>query len=304
MNPEIQNIAFDAFRRGVYKKNIYYIFDTSARTDEFAYAKAMGGSPAMSAWMIQQTHHRVGVQMQVNKNVSDDLIASDFSDAASVENIPWPAPVVEVYFEDPLLPTILVMKATPQQIAKWVPNVEVNLKREEYITALMQEGNEETGGMLLSLQLAPDMYHTFLTTGQTPSMDTGLMSHPLSDSDNMSMAYMLHLVLKVFAFASIPKYKPQPISRKDMHYGGKPNVKGRPHRPACRVSYMPKVIYTPVAKPATEADREFRGRRGHIHWYRHDRFVNRQGTWDFIAPVVDPHTGKYPARNIIKVRKP
>lgn len=304
MNEKIIQTAFAAFTAGVYKKNINFIFKDYIDIEEFQNTKMLGGSPAMSAYMIQQCHRKIGVQMQVTKQVSDDLIATDFAAASSVENVPWPNRVIELYFEDPLLPTILVMKISPEELQRLFPEIEIALKSEEYITALMQEGGGWETSQLLSVQLRPDMYEEFLSTGETEKMETGIFSHNLSEKDNCSMSFMLNLALKVLAFASIPTYKPINITRKQMTFGGKPDVKGRPNRPSFRLDYLPKIIY--AAKPIEKIGdhRDFRGRRGFIRWYEHERFVAKKGTWDFIQPVKDPHTGKYPERKVIKVRKP
>lgn len=238
------DIALAAFRAGVYKKNIHYIFKEGANPEEFRMAKALAGSPGMANWVIQQAHRIVGVQMQVAKDVSTDLVATDFGDAANIENIPWPAPVVELYFEDPLLPTILLMKSTPDQLRNWFPQLEIGIEEPHYITALMQEGNDPETSTQLSLQLNPSMYESFLMRGEAVEMAVGLFSARLSDQDNFAMAYMLNLALKVFVFASIPEYRAKPITTKDMtrKFGGKPNVQGRPARPTVRLEYLPKVI--------------------------------------------------------------
>lgn len=301
MNNTVREIAEGAFAEGIYKKNIHYIYRSNSNLREFQMAKALGGSPGQSSWLIQQVQQKVGIQMQVTKEVSDDLQETDFSSAAKIENVPWMAPAVEVYFEDPLLPTILVMKTTPDMLRQWFPKLEIGLVSEEYITALMQSGKDE-GATQLSLQLKPEMYEAFLSDAVTPDMEQGLFSSALTAQDNNTMCYMLHLALKVFAFASIPVYKPIPITRKQMTCGGKPDVKGRPDRPSFRTAYLPKVITN--KHTISDGDgREFHGRRGHIRWYQDERYVNKKGTWDFIQPVVDPLTGKYPKGKLIKVRK-
>lgn len=304
MRKNIVDTALEAFARGVYKKNIHYVFEKGANPREFAHVKALADSPGMSAWLIQQCQYKAGTQMHVSKQVSDDLMASDFSETSRFEDVPWVSPVVELYFEDPLLPTILLMKSTPEQLQKWFPQIAVDLQAPEYITALMQEGSDMLTGKFLSLQLKPDMYESFLDKGETENMRMGLLSSSLSEQDNFAMAFMLNLAAKVFAFASIPNFKPAAITRKQMKYGGKPDVKGRPQRPAFRVDYLPKVVYAPAHATTEPHQRTFLGRRGFIRWYSAERFVNLKGTWTFIQPVKNPLTGKYPERNLIKVRKP
>ncbi len=302
MNSNVAETAIKALHQGIYKKNIHYLFKTPIDVREFEMVKAMAGSPGQSSWMIQQAHRMVGIQMHVSKQVSDDLLASDFSQASKVENVPWMSEVIEVYFEDPLLPTILVMKTSPEKVQKWFPQLHVGLKEKEYISACMQEGSG-MDGRLLSLQLKPDMYDAFLTKGETETMDrSSIFSVDLSEQDNCSISFMMNLVLKVFAFASIPNYKPKPLTKKQMYFGGKPEVKGRPQRPSFKTDYLPSTVY-PKQTPSTPSEgREFHGRRGHIRWYHSEKFVNRKGTWDFIKPSIDPSTGKYPERHLFKVR--
>jgi hypothetical protein len=89
-----------------------------------------------------------------------------------------------------------------------------------------------------------------------------------------------------------------------MHYGGKPDVKGRPNRPSFRVVYLPSIVRPKAPVQTNGEGKDFRGRRGHIRWYHDERYVNRKGTWDFIQPIKDPKTGKYPEHMVYKVRKP
>lgn len=303
MNPEIFNSAQESFKKGIYQKNIHYIFERGAKADEFAMIKTLAGSPGMSAWMIQQAYYKTGVQLQVQKAVSDDLLFSDFSKVAKIEDIHWPAPVVEVFFEDYALPTILLMKYKPDDLQKLLPQIEIGLKSEEYITGLMQEGSDPINGKLLSLQLKSDMYNKFLQTGECEEMDTGPMSYPLSATDNCAMSFMLHLALKVFTFASIPVFKPVPIARKQMIYGGKSGIKDRPEKPSFRVQYLPKIIT--LKKKAEEKVRhiQFKGRRGHIRFFSSEKFVNKKGTWIFVEPLRNPLTKSYPEIKLVKVRK-
>lgn len=305
MNPQVQQLALEGIRKLIYKKNIHFIWGPQLNVEEFHFVKTFAGNTGISAWVIQKAYHRFGTQIQVSKAVSDDLLATDFSLTCKIEDIPWPSSVVEVYFEDPLMPSIILMKSTPDLTRKWFPSFDFNFQANEYIIALMQEGSDPATSKQLSLQMRPEMYAEFLENASIQSMETGVFSSQLSDVDNAIICFTLHLALKAFVFASIPQYKPTPLTRKMMHKGGKPGVQGRPNKPSFRVDYLPKVIHTPMVKiPVTEKGKEFRGRRGHIHWYRSERFVNRKGTWDFIQPIADPHTGKYPERSIIKIRKP
>jgi hypothetical protein len=298
MNEEVIKLAEQAIRDQIYKKNISYFF--RGTREEFDYTKRLAGSAGMSAWMLMVSYQKAGSQLHVSKAVSDDLIASEFSGAASVADVHWPSSVMEIYFEDPLLPTILMMKSQKEQIEQWIPFVEVEATG-EFITAAMQEGSGVEHAQVLSIRLHPSQYNDFLATGTIENMPLATLSHELSPRDNAVLCYMMHLVFKVFAFASIPRFAPVRLSRKEMHFGGKPGVKGRPERPSFRVVYLPRITY-PKTEPVTTSAHEFLGRIGHIRWYKAERYVNRKGTWDFIPPVPNPKTGKYPERKHFKVR--
>lgn len=302
---ERYDLAMKAFQDGVYAKNITYGFSPKADLEEFEYVRRLGGSPGQSAWMTQQMYHRVGIQYQVQKEVSDEMMETDFSEGSRLEDIPWPAPAIEMYFEDPKLPTILLMKTSPQYIESTIPGITVALKEPEYLTALMQEGTDPVHHAALSLQLHPGMYKQFLDTAETEKMDDmGAFNSSLNERDHASISYMLNLAIKVLVFASLPRFKPAPIGRKQMHFGGKPDVRGRPQRPAFRTFYAPNVRYLSNGtdkKPGESGiKREFRGRRGYWVYYKHERYTLRRGTWDYI-PRTEVSSEKIPT--VVKVRK-
>lgn len=304
MKEEIKEIAEKSFQSGIYKKNIHYIFKEDFDIREFQMAGLLSGSPGESSWIIQQAYRKIGSQMQVSKEVSNDLEHTDFGEASQIENINWVSKVIEVYFEDPRLPSILIANLNKKDLNDLFPKLEVG-EACHNILALMQEGSDELEGKHLNLQLRPGMYNDFLETGDCPAMQGGFFSSPLSQSDNASICYMLHLALKVLVFASIPKFKPNTInSKKEMKIGGKPGVKGRPARPSFKVIYLPKVLSEkPSSFLLNQKNHEFLGRRGFLRHYFHPRFTFKKGTWDFIAPVKNPKTGKYPI-SLYRVRKP
>lgn len=304
---DLQSIAFDAFNKHKFAKDIRYVF-ASGDVNSLAYYKAMGGSPAQAAWMVQSAQKKVGIQMQVTKQVSDDLMATDFGGSAKVDDVPWPNPVIEFFFEDKLIPTIILMKTTPDQYKRWFPELDVSqLDPTDYLTGMMQEGIG-SDAKALSLQLKPNMYEAFLQSGDTQeeNMELGIFSHDLSPEDNCCMAFMVNLCLKVLAFSSIPEYKATPITRGMMTraFGGKPGVNDRPSVPTFRTQYqyLPRII-RPKAEPQG-GSHEFLGRLGHIRFYRSEVFKNMKGKWDWIRPIANPKTGKYPERKDLKVRKP
>lgn len=301
---ERYDLAMKAFADGIYAKNLNYRFSKNADLEEFQFIKKHAGSPGQATWLTQQMYARVGIQYQVQKEVSDEMMETDFSAGSQLEDVPWPAPAIEMYFEDPKLPTIIMMKTSPQYIESTLPGMKVALKEREYLTAVMQEGSDPINHAALSLQLHPGLYKQFLDTAETVRMeDFGSFSASLNDRDHASISFMLNLAIKVLVFASLPRFKPAPIGRKQMHFGGKPDVKGRPQRPAFRTFYAPNIRYLsdgPKSQNETGFKREFRGRRGYWVYYKHERYTLRRGTWDYI-PRTEVSGEKVPT--VVKVRK-
>jgi hypothetical protein len=306
---EAETLAIDAFNKGIYAKNIEYGYSKNADIREFELVKRMAGSPGQSSWLIQQAHNKLGVQMQVSKEVTDDLLLSDFAPASKMEDIPWPAQVVELYFEDPKLPSILLMKATPSDVARWFPDLEVGIKEKEYITGMLQEGTGNNA-KVLSLQLKPSMYDHFINESETEAMtDLSYLNKSLNAQDNATFAVLMRLAMKVFAFASIPHLRPQPVMRKDMTWGGKAEVKGRPNRPSFRCVYLPNIRTFDSKEPFPNNSEvhgqkhDFNGRRGHFRYFHNERFTHMRNRWTYIRPIPGPD-GTVPRVNVMKVRKP
>lgn len=291
---EANSLALNAFNLGIYAKNLEY--NTFAEMP-FETVKILAGSAGQTCWLLQNAYKKFGVQIQVQKEVSDDLLISDFT-SGSFADVPWPGKICEVYSEDPKIPTILVLKCSPKDIESWFPNLTVGLKSEEYVSAVIQEGSGLTSKML-SLNLKPEMYNNFLTNSETDSMsDLGLVNSALSPQDNATLAVLMRLVLKVFAFISIPTFKPVSINRKEMKWGGKPGVKNRPNRPAMRCIYAPTVRYEKgETEKASGKHIHFKGRRGHFRYFRSEVFTKKRGQWTYIQPVSVEKV-------VIKVRKP
>ncbi len=263
----------------------------------------------MNVLFLQDVHRKVGVQMQVAKEVSDDLLNTDFTGTIEPSEVPFPAESIEVYFEDPELPSCVLSHINIARVRKLLPNTKIVGDPEECYAILTQckRGNETptpsahkpVGSFFIFI--APDKQHwnEFVTSA---IMHIQQDSEAFSQEENDSLRELTVLALKVLIFATTPVCKTTPIGRKQMHHGGKPEVNGRPKTPSNTIQYMPKVVR--VAAPNSSGERhEFRGRCGVIRWYRHERFVNRRGSWDYIAPIKDPVTGQYPKQKTIKVIK-
>lgn len=286
---------------GGYRKNINYI-----RMDEEIVPWAMD-TLSKNAWLLHRVHHKAGIQLQVSKEVSTELTATDFKGACSVADVPWLAPSIEVYFEDPDLPTILLGRFTVQQcrdLSGFAMTFRDSPKNEELMAFLLEcaEGPEQT--FVHALETLPNCEH-YLQSGElpAPTFGYGPKSCELTVNENNDLRTMVNLALKVLVFASTPVHLKTPLTRKQMHYGGKPDIRNRPARPSFRITYLPHVIRNSESSGHRGQTRDFHGHIGYIRWYRHERFVHRRGTWDYVRPAVDPATGEFPKRQF-KVVKP
>ena len=248
---------------------------------------AMGGDTLALCLMQEAVHRRHGVQMRVSKEVSDDMVLTDLGDL-QFGDIIWPADSVEVFFEDPTLPTILVSKASNGEIESCIKGFEIigGVKEEERVISRL----DKQGGYVLLNNMKESLWNELFIRGESWHIRGGLRLQP---SEEKVMAFMLRLAFKVFAYAGLPQYVPEkinsPITR---HMGGKSGYKGRPARPIVRV------VYLPACHTARAADREKSNqdgtvsyvvsphdRRGYFRIYRHDRFKYMKGKQQFIAPV-------------------
>ncbi len=313
MLPILQKQLFEqALSVGRYTKNIQYMPIITNHDEGFRLAHAtskLGGQPAQTGFVIQQMYHRQGKQIHVQKEVSDHLLETKFSVGTQMDFIPWRGSVVEMYFEDPKLPTMLLMKKRPEEIAHILPYMFYQADRQsEEITAILQQGEFDMrtgyGGTLHSCVLTPALYEQFLVTGETKRMDQeGWSFSSLNERDNAFLYTMLLLALKVFVFASLERYRPAPLTRKAIHFGGKAGVKGRPDKPAERVFYAPNVKYLYEDRSdsiETGQKRRFLGRDWVWRYYKDERYVKMKGKWDLLPPIHVEHR----APETIKVRMP
>jgi hypothetical protein len=282
-----------------YAKNISYSFNGDPR--EYEIAKRLAGGPGQVVWLMHSVHQKHGMQMQVSKQVSDDLAVTDFHAGTLIENIPMPAKCVEIFFDDPQIPTILMLRCTKDDISVWFPWMEAAWSDGEHLFAIIQEGTPPNGKHH-TVHLVGGQLQRFIDGEFNDAMNTGILSAYLSKGDDEEMGKMIKLALKVFIFSSIPQFKPSPITRKMMK-AGKPGVCNRPNRPSVRVQYLPHVYYDGESK-AGSGSKAFHGRRGHVRWFSSEYFVNKKGSWSYVRPVADPATGRFPERSIARVRKP
>ena len=242
--------------------------------------------------MMQQVEE--GTQYVVEKRVTDDLQLSDIQDLHFSE-LPWPCRSLELYFEDPSLPTLLIQRrglgSLQREMAKFpqggLAGVELRGTDEIMVRMLVQELNAP---IAVQLNLPEDEMDTFALDGhEVKSLESTMWPDPISTAltqeEHLGMKELALLAYKVILYAAIPELAPKLVGRGALHHGGKPDVKNRPRRPIYRVVDLPLQYRESAERVAGTTTKEFNGRRGHFHHYRSARFVNRKGTFDYFPPV-------------------
>lgn len=255
--------------------------------------EGINGTPGLLCYVGQHYHLKVGIQLQVEKAVSDDLLRSDLSPETTFEDVPWPAPSVELYFEDPHIPTCLVQRWDTDKVMAAVP-VRLRDRPSRFVLSC-----EKRGGQACTLALEASMWPD-LVADRVPAQEDAPFA--LETDEQLAVNALARLAVKVMAYASLPLCQPQVLTRKMMHHGGKAGVRGRPARPASRVLYVQAAgrEREPSHNPGR---RLFLGRRGHFRFFRSEYFKTRRGQWTYIAPVpgpdgaVPPPTYRLPLRN-------
>lgn len=253
-----------------------------------------------------------GAQLWVTKDVSDDLQASDLDpDEVCFEEVDWPGDRLEVYFEDPSIPTFLAARSTDQQQHEGLEKAlgrkiacddrarEVFAKAETFIS-LQAEDHE---GSMISVTYRPADIDRFVRGDELPEhkLPSSPVATGMSDAEREEMKNLAMLLFKVLLFASseghtIRRTRDRPTKKQ----GGKPGFKNRPVTDRLIVEYLPR--HLAEKKQAAETERkqhhQFLGRRGHWRRFRSARFVNVQGQRRFIYPIPGPD-GAVPRRKFV-----
>ena len=245
-----------------------------------------------------------GVNYVVEKRVSDDLLDASLGNI-NFSNIPWPSNSIEMYFEDPAIPTLLIQKFTKEEIHATAGKF--NMPTQGIIES-MPSGEiiwsyVHSGKGYLHLSQTPDVLNGWVCGVPVDSGTKGTCFKEAPSAQENANRELLLLAYKVLLYAAVPQLAPSKVTSKSLRFGGKPGVKGRPDRPIYRVVDLPKVYREgKVAQVIKFAGKVFRGRHGHFHHYRSDVFVNKQGTFEYWPPVLGPD-GTLPKIKY-KVRKP
>jgi hypothetical protein len=227
----------------------------------------------LNSFFAKRYHVKFGEQIVVQKEVSDDLDKTDLQEI-TFEELPLLNESLEFYFEDPKLGTFLLNLASPEQLLTAVggqfkaPDLEYSRQ------GTICYANQKDEGVI-----------TFRIWGDICKQT--LIEH-INNESLSEVIDIAFLCFKVLIYASIPKLTPQRITKKQLKFGGKPKVKGRPNLPINRVVYLPRAEIMRGQGIAEDTGRvnNFYGRRGFMRTYRHDRYKKMKGKIQYIPPVV------------------
>lgn len=264
-------------------------------------------------------HRRYGAQLRVAADVSRDLLAADVSNP-DFGSLKWPALSMEVFFEDPSLPTFLVQLGSQAQRNNAFAEETFGNMAGEFESLLPEQGPDGRSGdapyVLLHFQTkenrATECPFDIEEMNRLAAGDLGAtIDHfeeifPGQDSRNVvhTDAALASMLFKILLFANSVGHAPVELHEKPTRaQGGCPGFKGRPNTKRLKIRYLPEQLVERRKQAAeSNATGSFNGRRGHWRTYKDSRFVNKQGRTEFIYPVPGPD-GTFPAVRFV-VRKP
>lgn len=261
----LKNLDYTEVQDDNWKFYAHFIFDTSNYSDPFQ-AKL-----SIASFISKRFHVKFGEQIVIDKQVSDDLSQTDLGDI-TFEELPILNESLEFYFEDTELGTFLLNTAKPENFSK---SVGLNYKK--------KPGDQKK--CTFSYQ-TKDVPQTLITRGVGNITKEALLAEAGNNIIDGAID-MLFLCFKVLIYASIPKLKPKKISKKELRFGGKPKVKGRPHLPINRVVYLPReqIIDGQGMTERTGKKYNFYGRRGFMRTYKHERYTKMRGKIQYMPPI-------------------
>jgi hypothetical protein len=249
-------------------------------------ATATGGPTGLGSF-IKATRLLEGTLVIVDQNLSRDLeISNVFGD---LKDIIWPADCIEMRFQDPTLPSIMMISQRMHSNQDGVAFL-VDAKDGASLTLSMPES--EWREYILGQKQDVMMGHT------TP-YDMGL-----DKKESDAIRYMATLALKVLAYSSIPQHKPEPVVTKDQRKAAGIHPKHfnpRLQKKILVVKYLPRIIKEREDKlfNPTGKTHQFLGRIGVLRFYKDDRYTHMKNKWQWLPPIQPPEGVKV----IVKVRK-
>ena len=261
----LKNLDYTEVQDDNWKFYASHIFDTSH------YDNPTQARLSIVSFISKRYHIQRGEQIVVDKLVSDDLAQTDLEDI-TFEELPILHDSLEFYFEDPKLGTFLLNTAEPKKFAE---SVELDYeKKQGDVKKCGFSYQTKDFTQILDIRGVGNITKKALLAGVGNDVIEGAID-------------MLFLCFKVLIYASIPKLKPQKIGKKELRFGGKPKVKGRPHLPINRVVYLPREQIVDGQGMTERASKKynFYGRRGFMRTYRHERYTKMQGKIQYMPPI-------------------
>jgi hypothetical protein len=260
------------------------------------------GISAILELLMKWYHVRWGSQLVVENEVTNDLALTDLAEV-KIEEIPFPADSMEFYFADPLLPTVLVYRGNLASMSEKL-GIENIFSADTGTRDSLNFWVETKSGAGFSFRANDSNWNSLLyaNNDEIPALKGSVA---FSDEEWAQVQPLFQMCIKVLVYASIPHHTTEIVGTKGKHFplGGKPGIRNRPRTDSVRVVYLPEISTERISVEGG-GKHEFKGRRGHLRKYKHERFAasGLQGTWQFIAPVRGPN-GEIPAA-VYKVRKP
>jgi hypothetical protein len=254
-----------------------------------------------------------GAQLWVSKEVSDDLQASDIDPAEiKFDEVEWPHHRLEVYFQDPAIPTLLVSSFTNAEqhaLVEKMVGVAIPIPDDDHTTSylhkrLMHVQAQDREGNAASLTYTRPDVDKFLSGEVLPTFEDQVyiagVSAPLNQDETSDLRRFVLLFYKVLVLAGSDGHSTRRTREKPTRAeGGKPGFKNRPSHERLIVEYLPR--HRVERRKDAEAQgkkHQFLGRRGHWRKFHSDYFKNVQNTRKFIYPIAGPD-GKPPKRKFI-----
>ncbi len=272
-----------------------------------------GGTAAYVRAATLLLQAKEGAQLWVAKDVSDDMLVADLDpDDIKFAEVEWPEQRLEVFFEDPAIPTMLAAsssdlemhQAVERLVKKKITVSEKDAEKLRAPTRFVTVQTEDHEGSALSVTYPPEDIDRFAAGELTDTRQTETdVSTSMDDEETSTMKDLTVLLFKVLLLISseghaVRRTREKPTRRQ----GGKPGFKNRPTTDRLIVEYLPRHLEErrSAALDAAKSDtsRQFKGRRGHWRRFRSPKFVNARGKKRFIYPVMGPD-GTLPRKKFV-----
>lgn len=260
---------------------------------------------------------KYGVVMDVEKEVTDSMDSYSLDDSC-FSDVKWVSPSIQFSFEDKSIKSIELQKGDTLKFlfssmnfddfdsVNHAPKTQEAFEIKKFFDLLDNDSLLQTGGemVMYKVHLTEELGGGYVigyipaTASYKKFAEISFSQSNTSDFNNIDKEqteYKLNAIMtafKVMAFASIPKLAPTPVPKKDSKTRRKISKRvGRKldNGQVFRVVHLPKIIkhYTEKQKSNGKGNSLENGRVGHLVYYKHERYVNKQFTWDLRVPIAD-----------------